>query len=294
MTESADTSGGKADRRVSFSGDIAGNFRAMRRFWSARRGRRIRPAGGRALACYIAGVACLVLMALLLADRPVGAYRGHWPDGVRGLARTLTDIGESSWYLVPSGLFVLGALVIDWRALAGRARWMMANGFALASYVFLTVAASGLVATTLKRVIGRARPKHFEDHGILSFDGFATDASFASFPSGHATTCGALAGIVALVFPAYRLPAILVGMALASTRIFVGAHYPSDVIAGFAFGLWFAWLVALVFAERGIMFVAGSGALPAPHPSFGRFLSAVRRRIVSGVPFLQRRSDKLS
>lgn len=293
MTENAGTSG-DADKRLRFSADIAGNYRAVHRFWASRRGRRIRPAGGRALACYVAGVACLVLMALLFADRPVGAYRGQWPDGLRTLARTITDIGESFWYLVPSGLFILGALMIDWRALAGRARWRMANGFALAAYVFLTVAASGLLATTLKRVIGRARPKHFDDQGILSFDSFATDASFASFPSGHATTCGALAGIVALVFPALRVPAILIGMALASTRVFVGAHYPSDVIAGFAFGLWFAWLVALAFAGRGIMFVAASGPLPAPHPSFGRFLSAVRRRFVSGVPFLQRRSDKLS
>lgn len=292
MTDSVGTSEDKAVGRIRLSGDIAGNFRAMRTIWSTRADRRIRPSGGRALACYVAGVACLVLVALLLADRPVGAYRGHWPGGLRSLARALTDFGESAWYLVPSGLFILIAMVVDWRALTGRGRWMMANGFALAGYIFLTVAGSGLISTTLKRVIGRARPKHFDDYGILSFDSFATDASFASFPSGHATTAGALAGIVALMFPGLRVPAILAALALASTRIFIGAHYPSDVIAGFAFGLWFAWFVALMFAGRGILFAAGPGPLPVPGRSFRRFLTALGRRIASSVPFLQRRTDK--
>ena len=38
------------------------------------------------------------------------------------------------------------------------------------------------------------------------------------------------------------------------TRVMVGAHYPSDVIAGLAFGAWFSLLTAIVFARCGLLF----------------------------------------
>jgi undecaprenyl-diphosphatase len=237
-------------------------------------------------------VACLALIALAVLDAPVGAFRKQWPAGITNLARSITDVCESAWYLVPTGVFLLLALMLDWRALSRRSRWLMSNWYAVSAYVFVTIAASGITATLLKRIIGRARPKHFEDHGTLAFDHFATNASFASFPSGHATTAGALMAMIGLLFPWLRGPAIVLAAALASTRIIVGAHYPSDVVAGLALGMWFAYAMALIFAGRGLIFTAGPGRLPVVQPAFARFVAATPLHFLVNVPFLQRFSAK--
>jgi membrane-associated phospholipid phosphatase len=292
MSDPADTHDDTVAPARWLSWDIRSNVQALRALLHGRKARRRAPArriGGLAFALCVMGVA---LIALVFLDGPVGAYRKLWPADLRALARALTDIGESVWYLIPTGAFLLFGLVLDWRAMGRRRRWLMANWYALAGYSFVTIAGSGLIATLLKRVIGRARPKHFEEHGVLAFDPFATSASFASFPSGHATTVGALTAIVCLLFPRLRLVAFVLAILLASTRILVGAHYPSDVIAGLGFGLWFGYFIALMFAARGLVFTAGASGLPAVNRPFARFIGETPLRFLSGVPFLQRRSAK--
>lgn len=249
------------------------------------RGRRRRTVGRVRWGIFAFVVLCLSAVALAVLDAPVGAYRKQWPAGLTAIARSVTDIGQTHWYLVPSGVFLIAMLFFDWSRLDRRRKWLLAHWYCLSGYVFITIAASGLVATLLKRIIGRARPKYFQEHGPLAFDGFATDAGFASFPSGHATAVGALAAILALLFPRARLVVLLVAVLLGSTRILVGAHYPSDVIAGLAFGMWFAYFTAVVFAARGFIFSVSPGSLPVVRPSFGRFLS----QVFANVPFLQRR-----
>jgi undecaprenyl-diphosphatase len=273
--------------------DPRANFRALRALLQARITRFSAGSGRVAWRIYALSVLALAAIALIFSDAAVGAYRGQWPEGLRRLARAVTDIGESSWYLIPTGIFIVVALMLDWRALERRRRWLMANGFALAGYIFLTVGGSGLIVTLLKRIIGRARPKHFEEHGVLAFDHFASDASFAGFPSGHATTVGAVAAIVALLFPRLRPAVLILAAALACTRIIVGAHYPSDVIAGLGFGMWFAYAMATGFAARGLIFEARQGGLPKVRPPFRRFVAGLPGRFFSSVPFLQRKSAKL-
>ena len=56
--------------------------------------------------------------------------------------------------------------------------------------------------------------------------------------------------MLSLLFPRARLVIFALAGWLAATRIVVGAHYPSDVIAGLAFGHMFAVLAALVAAQK--------------------------------------------
>ena len=131
----------------------------------------------------------------------------------------------------------------------------------MASYVLISVSIAGLIANLFKRAIGRPRPELFGDHGLFSFNPFMHNSDYESFPSGHATTDGAFWAALALLYPPLRWPFLLFGLYLALTRVFVGAHFPSDVTVGFGWGMWFAFFLAVIFARHGIVFSHKDGKL---------------------------------
>lgn len=108
----------------------------------------------------------------------------------------------------------------------------------------LGIAVVGSAATMyiLKHVVQRARPGQF--YQAYTETGY-------SFPSGHATDAAALYGFAAylilLLAPEKyrRLGAIFCGfiiLAIGFSRLYLGVHYFSDVIAGFIVGGFFVWL----------------------------------------------------
>lgn len=58
-----------------------------------------------------------------------------------------------------------------------------------------------------------------------------------SFPSGHALNAFAVGSVLTLAFPAGTLPLLLVAASVASSRVFLGLHFLSDVLAGSAIGI---------------------------------------------------------
>jgi membrane-associated phospholipid phosphatase len=100
-----------------------------------------------------------------------------------------------------------------------RARWRRAA---------LTVGASYLTSTGVKLAIGRRRPV-VEDLPQL----MATPTGL-SFPSSHSTSSFAAARAYGRLLPPALLYAVAVPMAL--SRLYLGVHYPSDVLAGAALG----------------------------------------------------------
>jgi undecaprenyl-diphosphatase len=85
-----------------------------------------------------------------------------------------------------------------------------------------------LVAEALQAAIPRARP---HVHTLVS------RPHTHSFPSGHAATSFACATVLALALPRLRIPLYVLAAAVAWSRVYVGVHYPLDVLAGAAIGI---------------------------------------------------------
>ena len=167
----------------------------------------------------------LVLQACV--DIPVAQWAHRLPgSGLFRVAQVLPDFGDSAGYLVVTGVCAL--LLSRFQRYRLRARQAL--------YLFLGVALSGLSADLLKLVFARSRPVLLFESGIYGFHWFQFGYVWNSFPSGHATTMGALAAAVAVLFPRARVPAAVLAAVIASSRIVVNAHYLSDVVMGFTWG----------------------------------------------------------
>ncbi len=98
--------------------------------------------------------------------------------------------------------------------------------------VFLWVLAAELAADlstdVLKAIFERTRPNV---HTLVA------RPHSPSFPSGHAATSFACATVLSGLAPRLRLPAYALAVLIALSRLYVGVHYPLDVIAGALWGL---------------------------------------------------------
>jgi membrane-associated phospholipid phosphatase len=97
----------------------------------------------------------------------------------------------------------------------------------------LTLLASTPIIHLLKNGVARFRPALWYRDGQYGFgwpfaEGFPADA----WPSGHTQTAFAVAAVMALVAPRWRLPVYLVAGLVGLSRLVNGAHYLSDVVAG--------------------------------------------------------------
>jgi undecaprenyl-diphosphatase len=147
-------------------------------------------------------------------------------------------------------------------------------------FVFLAIGLPSLFATTIKRLIGRARPPLYHPTGPFDYLPFSWRVEYASLPSGHATTAFAAAVALGALFPGARVYLWFYAGLIALSRVVLAAHYPSDVLAGALVGACGALLVRWWFAARRLGFAVGTdGAIHAlPGPSLRR-LKAVARRL---------------
>jgi undecaprenyl-diphosphatase len=171
--------------------------------------------------------------------------------------RHLTDIGLSQWYLIPAFSIGVCLIGIDWGSIARERRIRFGLVYAQATYAFWAIALSGILTNIAKLSIGRARPKFLDSLGAGSFAPFQPSYDFASFPSGHSTTMGAVGAVLALWFPRWRIPIVLATMFIAFTRIIARAHYPTDVVAGYTVGFLVSVALARFLAGRRTAFVFG-------------------------------------
>ena len=154
----------------------------------------------------------------------------HRHPALDGVMWTLSAVGRGSmiWLFVDA--------LIAWR----HARWRDFAALALAVLLATIVA-----DYALKPAFDRVRP-FVASPAVLVIGGRPHDASF---PSGHAANAFASALILSTTVPRGRIVWWPVAAAIAYSRIYLGVHYPLDVIGGAFVGLVCA---ALVIAVRAV------------------------------------------
>jgi undecaprenyl-diphosphatase len=116
--------------------------------------------------------------------------------------------------------------------------------------IFLYVALADLIAgvsgALLRQAIGRERPplRFPEPHPLVQVPGNP------GFPSGHAATSFACAATLAWLTPLSPIALYALATLIAFSRVYVGVHYPLDVIGGAALGLGVATALRLLVEAR--------------------------------------------
>jgi membrane-associated phospholipid phosphatase len=191
--------------------------------------------------------------AFFLDPAMLGLARSLDPNA-RALFRFITDLGKSGWILILAGSAFVCCIALGFRARHRRLKLGRIYVGQAAAFIFVSVAGTGLAASLIKNVIGRARPKLFDAVGSFHFQPFSFHSDFASFPSGHATTIFALATALALLWPRAAIALYTAAVWVALSRVLVGAHYLSDVIAGGALGTLGTLFVRDRFASHRLLF----------------------------------------
>ena len=108
------------------------------------------------------------------------------------------------------------------------AAWRLVLALALTFFVVDAIA---------KPLVGRARPfEVFDEVRVID-----TRPTTGSFPSGHAASAFAGALAASRIWPGARVAFFLLATLIAVSRVYVGVHFPIDILAGALVGIVCAW-----------------------------------------------------
>jgi len=171
----------------------------------------------------LAALVAVEFFVIRFGDQAVMAWIESWRTGeVARLATWLSHLGK--FHLIPLGL-VVGIWL--WSEIRHRTDGRIALGAAVVAMVW-----AGIIVQLPKFIFGRPRP-HFNLP-----DQFAWfHPEWNSFPSGHAAHWFALVGALWAFSPRLSLMVTPLAIIASLARVVALAHYPSDIIAGAAFGL---------------------------------------------------------
>lgn len=212
------------------------------------------------------GLAVVLALVAIVAATAFDPAAKAWAAGVSGAPRALfqvlTRFGKSDWLLIPLGVAALLLHVLP-RGTPVRPVRDLARLTRRVDFLLAAIAVSGLLAVALKYGLGVPRPSVLAATGPIRF---TLDPRYASFPSGHATTAAAFATALTLIAPWTAILAWPFAVLVAVSRMVVGAHHLSDVVAGFTLGTVSVIGVAAVLARRGYGFSARPGRIARAEP----------------------------
>ena len=168
-------------------------------------------------------------------ERVRAGLHSYASPGLTQFMIAVSRFGGPSW-LVPLGIVLaLAFLLHGWH-----------RGALL---IIITLSGAGLLNTLLKQTFARTRPEAFFDYPLpLS----------QSFPSGHAIFAASVFGGLAVLLTdrigrtsvqvLVWCVAVALILLIGGSRVYLGVHYPSDVLAGYAVAVF--WVVGVALGDR--------------------------------------------
>ena len=135
--------------------------------------------------------------------------------------------------------------------------------------VAVLLAASDILSEVLKVIFARPRPfDTLADVNMIHWDGLTVASSF-SFPSGHALRAFAVGAY--LVYSSgwrIRIPSVVIPIMIGISRIYLGLHWPSDVVGGAVIGILLATLIYWLGKRPGHYSATREKVISAVHRRF--------------------------
>ena len=161
----------------------------------------------------------------------------HSSRGVRQVMRNVSRYGDWPEHLL-AGLLLIA--IAAWRR---NQRWVR-----IGLTMILACALAGLVARGVKISTGRARPSVKQE---LGWNGPRLSSKYHSFPSGHTAATTGFFGVLFFANRRLALALLPIPLLIAVSRMYVAAHYLSDVVCAAILGIFCAWLCARVMLSSG-------------------------------------------
>ena len=140
----------------------------------------------------------------------------------------ITSLGNGGW------LWIALALIL---CIPKKTRWV-----GIAAVISLAIGAL-ITNVALKNLVARIRPYEVVDGLKLII---AKPHDF-SFPSGHTCASFAAAMVLFKMLPKkWGVPAVVLATLIGLSRLYVGVHYPTDVLGGFIIGCFAAWIAVKI------------------------------------------------
>ena len=240
----------------------------------------VRPAWRSPLRLGVGAALVIVIVAatMTMIDAPSVGVAQRVPEWLITAFDEVTHFGKSVWFVVPIALMLVTLGLLASPTLPSMSRGVLAAVAVRLGFLFLAIGLPGLCFAALKRLIGRARPLVEGGADPFIYRPLGWEVEYASFPSGHAIDAFAIAMALGALWPRARPVLWTYAVIIATSRLVLTAHFPSDAIAGAVIGVVGVLLVRDWFATRGLAFVLDpNGTIrPLPGPSFARMKRVAR------------------
>jgi membrane-associated phospholipid phosphatase len=176
-------------------------------------------------------IAAAAVSAAFYFDETVWTFlRQHQNRSMYHFMRNVSRFGD--W---PSHV-VLGLLLLGVAWIRGSRKW---SRVFLAMLLAMTLA--GVAGQVIKRTIPRARPSV---HTATRWGGPHFSSKYHSFPSGHVAASTAFFGVLLFTRRRIGLACFAIPILIGFSRMYIGAHYVSDVVCAATLGILCALIVA--------------------------------------------------